>query len=91
MENRPRGREQNVTGQGKDIYKRGEGLGTGPVGSHDGHAGRKEAQQSRPAGGVNRPFSGSTGSAGSSGTRAGGGRGSLILIIIAAIVISELY
>ena len=33
MENRPRGREQHIVGQGKDIYKRGEGLGTGPVGS----------------------------------------------------------
>lgn len=31
--NRPRGREKNVTGQGKDVYKRGDGLGTGPVGS----------------------------------------------------------
>ncbi len=33
MNNRPRGREQHVVGQGKDIYRRGEGLGTGPVGS----------------------------------------------------------
>lgn len=31
--NRPRGREKNVTGQGKDVYKRGDGLGIGPVGS----------------------------------------------------------
>lgn len=30
--NRPRGRERNVTGQGKDIKRRGAGLGTGPVG-----------------------------------------------------------
>ncbi|MBE6909490.1 MAG: peptidase C11 [Ruminococcaceae bacterium] len=39
-DNRPRGREKHVTGEGKDIYKRGDGLGTGPVGSADGHAGR---------------------------------------------------
>ena len=39
-DNRPRGREKNVTGPGKDVYKRGDGLGTGPVGSADGHAGR---------------------------------------------------
>ncbi|MBR4026479.1 MAG: peptidase C11 [Lachnospiraceae bacterium] len=32
-QNRPRGRETNVTGQGKDVKRRGEGLGTGPVGS----------------------------------------------------------
>ena len=36
----PRGREKNVTGQGKDVYKRGEDLGTGPVGKQDGYGGR---------------------------------------------------
>ena len=44
-ENRPRGRQKNVTGTGKDIYKRGEGLGTGPVGNPSTQAGRQE----RPA------------------------------------------
>ena len=38
---RPRGREKNVTGKAKDVYKRGDGLGTGPVGSEDGYAGKK--------------------------------------------------
>ena len=38
--NRPRGREKNVTGSGKSVYKRGEGLGSGPVGSSSGHSGR---------------------------------------------------
>ena len=33
------GRKKNVTGQGKDVYKRGDGLGTGPVGT--GGAGPK--------------------------------------------------
>ena len=32
-DNRPRGRERHVVGQGKDVYKRGEGLGTDPVGN----------------------------------------------------------
>lgn len=32
-DNRPKGREKHVSGQGKDVYRRGEGLGTGPVGS----------------------------------------------------------
>ncbi len=40
MDNRPKGREKNIVGEGKGVYKRGEGLGTGPVGSADGHAGR---------------------------------------------------
>ena len=50
--NRPRGREKNVTGQGKSVYKRGEGLGTGPVGSQSGYEGRPGTtgaqQDSRP-------------------------------------------
>ena len=33
---RPSGRKKNVTGSGKSIYKRGEGLGTGPVGNTGG-------------------------------------------------------
>ena len=32
MNNRPRGRQKNITGYGKDIKRRGAGLGTGPVG-----------------------------------------------------------
>ncbi|MBR3770558.1 MAG: peptidase C11 [Lachnospiraceae bacterium] len=32
MNNRPRGRQRNITGQGKDIRRRGAGLGSGPVG-----------------------------------------------------------
>ena len=32
-DNRPRGRKRNVTGQGKGVHLRGDGLGTGPVGS----------------------------------------------------------
>ena len=32
MNNRPRGRQKNITGQGKDVKRRGGGLGFGPVG-----------------------------------------------------------
>ena len=45
MNNRPRGRQRNITGQGKDIKRRGEGMGSGPVGMsertpvHQGHTG----------------------------------------------------
>lgn len=38
--NRPRGREKNVTGSGKSVRKRGEGLGTGPVGDAGGYKDR---------------------------------------------------
>ena len=41
MDNRPTGRQKHVTGAGKGVYKRGEGLNTGgPVGRADGYAGR---------------------------------------------------
>ena len=39
-QNRPRGREKNVTGQGSGLGRKGSGLGTGPVGSNDGYSGR---------------------------------------------------
>ncbi len=38
--NRPRGREKNVTGPGKSVRKRGQGLGTGPVGDAGGYKDR---------------------------------------------------
>ena len=37
--NRPRGRVKNVTNNRKGVKKRGEGLGTGPVGSTGGSMG----------------------------------------------------
>ena len=76
MENGPRGREKNVSGQGKDIYKRGEGLGTGPVGSADGHQGRP----------TQRPQTHSAQSA-AGGTRASGGRSPLLIIIVLAVLL----
>ena len=46
MEQRPRGREKNVTGPGKGIRRRGEGLNTGPVGRSDGYTGRTSSGSS---------------------------------------------
>ncbi|MBO7354614.1 MAG: peptidase C11, partial [Lachnospiraceae bacterium] len=66
------GRKKNVTGQGKDVYKRGEGLGTGPVGSGGG----------RP------PIGGGSGrGSGSQVTRGSGGMMKIILIVIAVLVL----
>ena len=51
MDNNSNGRQKNVTGTGKGLKKRGQGLGTGPVGREDGYAGRKQQQGSpRPGG-----------------------------------------
>ena len=72
MDNRPKGREKHVTGEGKDIYKRGEGLGTGPVGSESGHSGRTEG-------------AGASGSGQQRTTR--GGRSPLTLIILALVAL----
>ena len=83
MDNRPRGRETNITGQGKDIYKRGSGLNTGPVGG--------SSRPSRPTGQSGSSFrprpssGGSDGSSQRSTARAGGGKG-LIGIILAIVV-----
>ena len=38
MENRPVGRKKNVTEGGSGVHKRGEGLGTGPVGNSAGYS-----------------------------------------------------
>ena len=40
MAMRPRGREKNITGAGKNIFRRGSGMGTGPVGNAGGYGGR---------------------------------------------------
>lgn len=69
-DNRPRGRQRNVTGTGTGGYRRGEGLGTGPVGNQNGYSGR----------------TGTGGQSGDGGTtRAGLGGGKLIGIIVAVI------
>ena len=70
--NRPRGRQKNISGGGKSIYKRGSGLGTGPVGSSGGYSGR-------PSGGGFGGGSG-RGSRGPRNSRGGGGLGKLILL-----------
>lgn len=41
MENRPQGRPKHVSGEGKPVYKRGEGLNTGSVGKSDAYQGRR--------------------------------------------------
>ncbi len=94
MENRPRGRETNVTGQGKPIEKRGSGLGTGPVGSGSARPQSSSSSSSRPGGsprpgGPSRPGSAPVRRS-SSGTRSAGTRGGgspLLKIIIGAVVL----
>ena len=68
---RPRGREKNVTGAGKGVGRRGDGLGTGPVGSGS----------QAPAGG-SRPVA----SGGKRTTRAGGKSPLVTLILIAMLL-----
>lgn len=78
-DNRPSGRRKNVTGTGGDVHKRGDGLGTGPVGQgHGSESGSGSGSGFRPS---------STGG-GSNVKRAAGG-GSIILIIIMLILGSK--
>ncbi|MBO6054471.1 MAG: peptidase C11 [Oscillospiraceae bacterium] len=66
MDNRPNGREKNVTGPGKSVYRRGEGQGTGPVGSSTGHNASNGPRptgsgQQQPSGGGGQRTTRSTG------------------------------
>lgn len=79
--NRPRGRQKNVSGPGKGVYKRGSGLGTGPVGNSGGYSGRGAG---RPAGSGNAGGSVGGGHRMTRGTRGGGG---LMKYIILGIVV----
>ena len=68
-DNRPSGRKKNVTGSNADVHKRGDGLGTGPVGQGYG-----SGNSPRPSGG--------SGSGGSGPTRAAIGGGSILMILL---------
>ncbi|MBD5085168.1 MAG: peptidase C11 [Clostridiales bacterium] len=63
--NRPRGREKDVTGPGKTVHKRGDGLGTGPVGDAGGYKDQKPSNSGTRA----------------SGTRAGGAGKLIALVL----------
>lgn len=79
--NRPRGRQKNVSGQGKGVYKRGSRLGTGPVGSSGGYSGR-------PGGSLGRGSGRGTGSGRKNGpTRSGGGGGLMKLIMLGLVAL----
>ena len=76
-QNRPRGRQKNVTGSGKPIGRRGSGLGTGPVGG-----GRRGAGIS---GGGSAPSGGSFTPSGShrrTTRSSGGGLGKIIILVL---------
>ena len=70
------GRQKNVTGQGKPIEKRGEGLGSGPVGRQEGYHGR----------GNPSPSSGGSQGGGGPVRSSGGRKGGIIAIILALLL-----
>lgn len=74
--NRPRGRQRNITGQGKSIKRRGSGLGIGPVGtpgSSSGHsAGPSTGHSAR--------------NVRSSGSSSGGGLTKIIIILLVLVL-----
>ncbi len=96
MATTPTGRKKKVSGEGNDVHKTGEGLGTGPVGSSGGYSGRPQGSDDNKedraglAGSLLGSLLGgstsSSGSSGSSGTSSGGlfsGKGLIIIAIIA--------
>ncbi|MBQ3671023.1 MAG: hypothetical protein II921_06045 [Treponema sp.] len=44
QKNRPEGREKHVTNNSSGVHKRGDGLGTGPVGSSNGYSGKNSGK-----------------------------------------------
>ena len=84
MDNRPRGREKNITGQGKEIQKHGSGLNSRPVGRSEGYEGRPQS----PNGQQGQQFRTENPNARrQTTTRAGGRGGFLIVVIIVALVL----
>lgn len=71
MNNKPRSREKNIVSGGSNVNRRGEGLGTGRVGTADSHGSR--------ASGSSRTV-----------TRAGGGIGMIVLIVVVSLLASKL-
>ncbi len=79
--NRPRSREKNVTGGSKGVKKRGNGLGTGPVGNGGG-----SFENGMAGGGASPAGTGRRGLG--TGTRAsGGGKSPLAAIIILVVAL----
>ncbi len=92
--NRPAGRQRNISGQGSGVYRRGAGTGSGPVGNSGGYSGRG-GNSGRSGGGSGSGDSGNSGNRGlfNFGGGSGGGLGSIlngktiiIVIVIIAIV-----
>ena len=75
--NRPTGRKKVVTDNSLGVHKRGEGQGTGPVGSG-----------SRPDSGSGRSGGGGGGSSGgSAGPTRSGGKSPLLIVILAIVAL----
>ena len=57
MADRPRGRQRNVTGGSQGVHRRGQGLGTGPVGAgaNGGYSGRPSGSFQSSSGDGNAP------------------------------------
>ena len=90
MENRPTGRDKKVIGSGGSVNKKGQGLGTGPVGNQGGYKGRTSRPGSTGSTSGTRPINTNTQGMGM-GTgrvvRGGGGKGKLIILIAIIAVI----
>ena len=81
------GRGKNVTGTGKPVAKRGEGLNSGPVGRPQGYSGRPTATRPASNGGSRPGYTQQSGQSGQRGAARGLGGGKLLIIIIAAVVL----
>ena len=80
---RPTGRQKNVTGTGS-VHRRGDGLGTGPVGNSHSHSNGNNGN-----GGFSPNYSGGNGG-GHVGSRAAiGGGGGILLLVVGYLILSQ--
>ena len=78
-------RQKNFGGEGKHVGRRGEGLGTGPVGRKEGYQGRPGTTSARPT----QSFTGTQSQQSSDRqvTRGFGGKGLIIVIALVALLV----
>lgn len=93
MENRPSAKKKNVTEGSAGVHKRGEGLGTGPVGSSDAYSSRTGGSQRTGSQTGSGPDSGRSGESGRTGgpSRAAVGAGGSGIVIILVVIAYLLF
>ncbi len=85
--NRPEGRKKRIGGESGEVYRRGEGLNTGPVGSGEGFRPSGSGSPGKDSGTGSRPGFSENGGGDYRGRRSGGGGGKSPIVIIILLLV----